>query len=498
VELPDTKYAVRADGRSVAYQVFGSGPTDLVFCWGFVSHLDLAWTNPDLARCYERLASFARVIVFDKLGTGLSDQAMTVPTLEERGEDILAVMDAAGSARAVVLGESEAGPSTILFAASHPERVSKIILYGSIAKARLSAEEGLRWGLDPAVLDRKMAQFADVVDRWGQGASIDLLAPSLSHSALARKSIAMLERASLSPSMARALIDSYSSIDVSGVLGSVTVPALVLHRTRDWIPVESSRMIAGGLVGARLVELGGEDHVFFNGDVNPFLDEVQRFVTGATTAERSDRVLATVLFTDIVGSTERATALGDTEWRQLLARHDDLVISHVSEVGGRVVKSLGDGALALFDGPARAVRCAVALTDALARIGVPIRAGIHTGECELIGHDVGGLAVHVGARVSSLAGPGEVLVSRTVKDLVIGSNLRFESRGSHMLKGVPEEWQLYAVVAEDAPPPLAPPGEQLRSADKLAVRLARRAPRVLRTISRVTGPKRPSPSAARR
>ena len=257
-------------------------------------------------------------------------------------------------------------------------------------------------------------------------------------------------------------------------------------------------MIAGGLVGARLVELGGEDHVFFNGDVNPFLDEVQRFVTGATTAERSDRVLATVLFTDIVGSTERATALGDTEWRQLLARHDDLVISHVSEVGGRVVKSLGDGALALFDGPARAVRCAVALTDALARIGVPIRAGIHTGECELIGHDVGGLAVHVGARVSSLAGPGEVLVSRTVKDLVIGSNLRFESRGSHMLKGVPEEWQLYAVVAEDAPPPLAPPGEQLRSADKLAVRLARRAPRVLRTISRVTGPKRPSPSAARR
>jgi pimeloyl-ACP methyl ester carboxylesterase len=479
VQPPETRYTVRQDGVNIAYQVWGSGPVDLLYAPGFVSHLDLFWTDPGYARFFERLGSVARVIAYDKPGTGCSDPIAHVPSIEERMRDIRCVLDAAASDCAIVMGFSEGGPAAALLAASAPERVASLILYGSFAgPPRRDADPALQeqWR---TVVERAL----DDVDHWGEGRSIDLFAPSAA-GRVQRRLGAAFERAAASPAMARAVIDAVAQIDVRDVLPSIRVPALVLHRTDDFVPVELGRDLARRIPGARFVELPGTDHLFWFGDYGGVADEIERFVTGGRVRERSDRVLATVLFTDVVDSTRRAAQLGDAAWRALLERHNTTVREEVARSGGRVVKWLGDGTLSMFDGPARAVRCAIALRDTLAPAGLPIRAGVHTGECETIGDDLGGVAIHIGARVSAEAGAGEIFVSSTVADLVMGSGLQFEERGLHELKGVPGVWRLFAVADERPPEPIAAAPLPLRPGDRALRRLCERFPRTARTATR--------------
>jgi class 3 adenylate cyclase len=493
VETPETRYAERPDGVTVAHQVLGEGPVNLVFCAGFVSHLDLAWTNPAVTRFFRRLASFARVALYDKAGTGLSDPVPQVSTLEERMEEIRTVMDAAGMERAALFGESEGGPSAIMLAAAHPERVAALVLYGSLSGSlptsltEVQRKQASAYEITPELAARKDAEMGDVIENWGQGRLVDLFMPSLAGNRAARASIALFERASVSPRMARALVDAYQVMDVSEIAKTVSVPTLVLHRRDDWIPMGAGRYLADIIPGARFVELDGTDHAYFTQDYDAILDETQRFLTGTSGGGQPDRVLATVLFTDIVDSTARAASVGDTAWRELLERHDALVREHVEGADGRVVKSTGDGTLASFSGPARAIRCAQDLLVAVEQLGLEARAGLHTGECEAIGDDLGGLAVHIGARVAARAQPGEVLVSSTVKDLVVGSGLEFSDRGEHELKGVPGAWRIYAVGPE-APDeaPLEPAAEHMTAGDRATVRIARRAPGLLRAIGRLS------------
>ncbi|HEY1359426.1 MAG TPA: adenylate/guanylate cyclase domain-containing protein [Thermoleophilaceae bacterium] len=470
MEAPETHYAVRPDGVNVAYQVLGEGPLNIVWCQGFISHLDLQWTNPATTRFFQRLASFSRLLIFDKAGTGLSDPVAHLPTLEERVEDIRAVMDAAGMTEAALFGESEGGPSSILFAATYPERVRALLLYGTLAKG-----DDLR---------DVRAWITEIVDDWGKGRSVDFLVPSMAESRAFRTAMATFERASVSPTMARELIASYQDIDVSDVLPVVSAPTLVLHRTNEVVPIEAGRFIAEQIPEARFVELEGTDHAYFTQNSDAILDEAERFLTGSRRAAEPDRILATVLFTDIVDSTARAAALGDTAWRELLERHDALVRERVEAAGGRVVKSTGDGALAVMSGPARAIHCAEAIVAGAGELGLELRAGLHTGECEAIGDDVGGLAVHIGARVAAKAEPGEVLVSSTVRDLVIGSGLDFADRGEHELKGVPGTWRLSALGGHDQRPAVDGAGEHMKLGDRATVRMARRAPGLLRAIGR--------------
>jgi class 3 adenylate cyclase len=484
MDNPETRYALRRDGLNIAYQVFGDGLIDLVFCWGFISHLDLQWGNPDLVRFYERLARFSRVIVFDKLGTGLSDPIDHVATLEDRVEDIRAVMDAAGSERAGLFGESEAGPTAILFATMHPERVSSLVVYGSIVKGTLTDEDSVELGITAEAVERKWAEMDEVLAHWGQGRSLELLAPSAVSNPLIRRTIGTFERSSVSPSVASALIGVYRGVDVTGILDALRTPTLVLHRKGDWVPVEYGRYLGSHIAGSRYVELEGNDHAFFLGDTNSILDEVRRFMTGTEAPAISDRALVSLLFTDIVDSTARAASMGDTAWRQLLERHFEVAFRLVEEFDGRVVKSTGDGIFAVFSGPARAINCATAILARLGDFGIVIRAGIHTGECEVMGDDIGGLAVHVGARVSALAKPGEVLVSSTVKELVIGSGIEFQDRGRHELKGVPDTWQVFAVGGQAKIAVVEPPSSQMTLGDRLTVRLARLAPGALRAAGR--------------
>jgi class 3 adenylate cyclase len=490
VQSPETRYATRSDGVSIAYQVIGDGPLDLVYGAGFMSHLDLQWTNPLMTRFYRRLASFSRVALYDKAGTGLSDPIAHVPTLEERMEEIRIVMDAAGMQRAALFGDSEGGPSALLFAAAHPERAAAIVVYGSLAKGDPTADELAPFGGGSDVLAAKWAEMDAIVGQWGQGRTLDLLAPSIANNRPARMAMATFERAALSPGMARGLLRSYAQIDITGVLGMTSVPTLILHRRDDaWIPIAAGRHLASYVPGARFVELDGSDHTSFVGNSDPILYEVERFLTGSTARAEPDRALATVLFTDIVESTARAASLGDAHWREMLERHNALVRAHVERAGGRVIKSLGDGALAAFDGPARAIRAAEELVREAQQLGLELRAGVHTGECEAVGDDLSGLAVHIGARVADRAAPGEVLVSGTVKELVMGSGLRFADRGVHQLKGVPGKWRLYALAEEQADARaehIEPPGVHMTAADRATVRLARRAPGVLRTIGRLT------------
>jgi class 3 adenylate cyclase len=486
VRSPETRYAVRPDGVNIAYQVVGDGPVTLVWCWGWISHLDLQWTDPRLASFFGRLMTFCRLVVFDKAGTGLSDPIPHVPTLEERVEDIRAVMDATGVERAALFGESEGGPSAALFAATYPERVESLIVWGMIPKGQPTEEEMAAYGAPKGVMKALQQHLWDVIDHWGEGRTIDILAPSVA-SPLARRAMGTYERASVSRGMAKGLIDALMTIDVTGALPAVSAPTLVIHRTGEAVPVACGRMVADLIPGAQLLEMPGTDHVFYTQDVDAVLGRIQQFLTGSRAVTEPDRVLATVLFTDIVDSTRRAAALGDTAWRAVLERHDELLAEHVRQAGGRVVKSLGDGALAVFPGPARAVRCAAGLLSAAEELGLELRAGIHTGECEAVGDDVGGLAVHIGARVSAMARPGEVLVSRTVKDLVAGSGLRFVDRGEHELKGVPDAWRLFA-VDHDGPRsdhPLAAPSDEMTATDRATVGLARRAPGALRALGRL-------------
>jgi pimeloyl-ACP methyl ester carboxylesterase len=421
----------------------GDGPFDLVFVPGFVSHLELLWDDPAIARFVERLARFSRLILFDKRGTGLSDPAPGAQTLEERMDDVRAVMDAARCERAALFGVSEGGPLSILFAATHPGRVRALVLYGTTA--RFMRDDDYPCGIVPAQLE----QLVNTAEQgWGRGVLGKLFAPGRANDARFKAFWSRFQRQAASPGMARSLLELLREIDVRAVLPTISVPTLVLHRASERaVPVSAARYIAEHVPGARLVEQPGDDHMPWLGDADGLLDEVEEFLTGAREHRESDRVLATVLFTDIAGSTERAAELGDRRWRDILSSHHALVRRELGRVGGREVDTAGDGFFATFDGPARAIRCACAIQDAVASsLGLPLRAGLHTGECEVMGDRVGGLAVHIGARVAAEAGAGEVLVSSTVKDLVAGSGIRFTDRGSRRLKGVPGEWRLFAVA----------------------------------------------------
>jgi class 3 adenylate cyclase len=435
--LPKTQYAKSGD-VNIAYQVFGDGPIDIVFIAGFVSHVDLVWEDPLLRRFFERLSSFARVINFDKRGQGASDPVAGAPILEERMDDVRAVMDAAGSDRAALFTVSEGGPLGMLFSATYPERVSALILYGTLVKGTYS--DDYPYAPSPEMWE----VYLDM--QWGAGLSANLLAPSHALDEEFVQRWARFERMSSSPGMVRQILRMCSEVDARDVLPTVAVPTLILHRRGDeTIPVEVGRYMAERIPNAKYVELAGDDHLWFVGDIDPVIEETEEFLTGARSAVEPDRVLATVMFTDIIDSTRRGAELGDRRWRDLVERHDTLVRRELERHRGREVKTMGDGFLATFDGPARGIRCACSARDAINQLGLEIRAGLHTGEVEVIGDDVRGIAVNIGARVGSAAGPGEVLVSRTVTDLVAGSGIEFADRGVHALKGVPGDWQLYAV-----------------------------------------------------
>jgi class 3 adenylate cyclase len=439
---PSTQYAHSPDGTSIAYQVHGDGPLDLVFVPGFVSHVELIWEEPAIARFLRRLASFSRLIVFDKRGQGLSDRPGRPPTLEESMDDLGAVMEAAGAERAAVFGISEGGPMSALFAATHPARVSSLVLYGTFARMVRAPD------YPQGVNEERFDEWARMVrEEWGGPVGVDLWAPSEQGNPEFERWWSRLLRQGTSPSGAIELMNLYRDIDVRPALSAIGAPALVLHRRDDaLLPARQGRYLAEHIVNARYVELSGVDHLPTVGDQAALLDEVEEFLVGSRGAHGVDRALATILFTDIVGSTETAARLGDRRWRDLLERHDATVRRELAVHRGREVKTTGDGFLATFDGPARAIRCATAIQGELSRSGVEIRSGIHSGEVETIGEDVGGLAVNIGARVGALAAPGEVLVSSTVRELVVGSGIEFEERGSHQLKGAPDEWSLFAVV----------------------------------------------------
>ncbi len=432
---PDTRYA-RAGDVNLAYQVVGGGEADLLFVPGWVSHVEYAWEEPSLAPFLERLASFARLILMDRRGTGLSDPVDRLPTLEERMDDVRAVLDAAGSDRAFLLGISESGPMCTLFAASHPERTAGLALLNTYAESQLAFD----------YTDEQFRRAIDVVERhWGTGITAELFAPSRADDEAFRSSWARFERRAVSPGGIRKILMMARDTDVRDVLPSVKVPTTVIHRDEDSIRIEAGRQLAENIPGAKLVEVPGADHFPWVGDTTPILDELEHFVTGERGREEPDRVLATVLFTDIVDSTEELSKRGDRAWRDLLTQYYGVMRAQTERHRGREMDTAGDGYFAAFDGPARGIRAAIAALHAMEPLGIRIRAGLHTGECEQIGDKMGGIAVHLGSRVCGAAAPHEVLVSNTVKDLVAGSGLRFAERGAHVLKGVPGEWNLFAV-----------------------------------------------------
>jgi class 3 adenylate cyclase len=442
--LEDISYAHNGD-VSIAYTVIGSGELDVVLVPGFVSHLEVVPELPAARRFFERIAEFSRLILWDKREQGLSDRLGQPPTLEQGMEDLATVLDAVGSERAALIGNSEGGPMSALFAATFPERVSHLVLYGTYA--RLVAAGDYPIGV---ARDRLERWIEGIVKSWGGPAALETFAPGRSGDPDFVQWWTRLLRSGSSPRAAAALMRMYLEIDVRPVLKTITAPTLVLTRGRDRVaPASWGRALAQMISGARYVELEGADHLPFTGDQDAVLEEIEEFLTGTRAEREPERVLATVLFTDIVGSTERAAAAGDRDWRALLERHDELVRRELARFRGREIKHTGDGFLATFDGPARAVQCAGSITERVQPLGIQIRAGVHTGECEVRGDDLAGMAVHIGARVGASAGSGEVLVSSTVKDLVVGSGLRFDERGVTELKGVPGEWRLYALAGSD-------------------------------------------------
>lgn len=433
--LPVTRYAKSRDVH-IAYQVFGDGPVNLVLAPPFVSNIENYWDEPDFSRWLLRLASYARIVMLDKRGTGMSDRVTELPGLDERMDDVRAALDAAGMDQAALLGISEGGPLTALFAATYPDRCRALVLYGTFARFA-------SWLPTPEAL----AAFLGYIDEaWGSGGSLPLFAPSRQHDPAFQRWWGRFERLGASPAAAIALMRMNSQIDISDIVSTIRVPTLVIHRTEDvTIDVEGGRFLAEHIPGARYVELPGTDHIPFVGENGmEIADLIGEFLTGSRAPIAADTVLATVLFTDIVGSTEKAVSLGDRRWRDLLDNHHTIVRRNLECFRGREIDTAGDGFLATFDGPARGVRCACAIADDMRSLGIDVRAGLHTGECEIMGEKVGGVAVHIGARVAALAGPREVLVSSTVKDLVAGSGLRFGDRGSQSLKGVPGEWRIFA------------------------------------------------------
>jgi pimeloyl-ACP methyl ester carboxylesterase len=440
---PETRYA-RSGDVNIAYQVVGDAPRDLVLVPGWVTNLEVFWEEPACARFLQRLASFTRLILFDKRGTGLSDRVADLPNLETRMDDVRAVMDTVGSERAALLGYSEGGPMCALFAATYPLRTTALIMQGAYARRTRALD--YPWGPTAEAL----AGWMVMCQRdWGGPVGFDDRWPSAAHDERVRQWWARLLRMGASPGANRTLQQMNAEMDVRHVLPAIRVPTLILHSAGDRLfPAAAGRFMAEQIPGAKFVELPGGDHLAWGEDGDAIVDEIEEFLTGVRHGPEPDRVLATVLFTDIVGSTEKAAALGDRRWRDLLDRHHHVVRRELGRFRGREIDTTGDGFLATFDGPARAVRCARALSDGVRALGLDVRAGLHTGEIELHDKKVSGLAVHIGARVAAAAGAGEVLVSSTVKDLVAGSGLQFQDRGSQALKGVPGEWHLFALEPE--------------------------------------------------
>jgi class 3 adenylate cyclase len=438
---PETKYAQSGD-VSIAYQVVGTGPLDLLIVPGFISHLEQTWEDPAYSRFLQRLASFSRLILFDKRGTGLSDRIAGIPTLEQRMDDVRAVMDVTGSERAALFGISEGGPMSILFSATHPERTSALILYGSIARGAWAPD--YPWGTR---FDDRWENWLEGWQKgWGGPHALELWAPSVAHDAQFRQWWAKYLRLGASPSAVIGVFRMNAEIDVREILPALRVPTLVLHRSGDRpISVEQGRYLAEHIPGARFVELHGNDHLWWVGDSESIVNEIQEFLTGERPDTEPDRVLATVLFTDIVDSTMRAAEMGDRRWRDLLDRHNAVMHTEINRFKGHVVKNTGDGFLTTFDGPARAIHCAFAVHEQMGRLGIGIRSGLHTGEVELMDGDVGGIAVHIAARVLEKASEHEVWTSRTVKDLVAGSRFKFSEQGTFSLKGIAGDWPLFAV-----------------------------------------------------
>lgn len=507
--MPETSYAACGD-LSLAYQVFGDGPVELVFAGSFASHVELYWTMPEFKAFMERLGTFCRIVLFDKAGVGLSDPVPQVRTLDERAGELEAVMDAAGFQRAALFGVSEGGPAAILFAATRPERTRALILTGTTAYAPYDGWDFI--DRDPVELHtlatREVgAQYAPTLEQvihfqefgravrrgWGSGAALQYLIPSLRSG----RHLGMLERMCASPGMARATLEASFRIDTRPILPTISVPTLVIHATNDpGVPIQSGRYLADHIPGARMLEIAGTDHAPWFTDPDRIAEEVEEFLTGGHAAPSpSNRALRTVLFTDIVASTERAAATGDERWRAVLQRFGEITAEAAQRFGGTVVKSTGDGHLITFDGPTHAIRCAEALRDDAEKLGIEIRVGIHTGECELIDTDIGGIAVHIAARILGRAGPAEILVSRTVRDLVVGSGIGFQDRGVVELRGVPGSWELLAVDRKGAQAdsaeaklvaaPTPGPRAEMRRSDRAAAMMAKRAPWLIRGMTRL-------------
>jgi len=439
-----TRYA-RSGDVNIAYQVVGDGPRDLVYVPGWISNIEVMWEDPSMAGFLRRLASFSRLILFDKRGTGMSDRVSLeeMPSLEERMDDVRAVMDAVGSESATLLGHSEGGNMCILFASTYPQRTEGLILASSWAK-RIRSDD-YPWA---PTAEERAKEVVETERTFGDPDALpSWSAPSRLKDKQYRHWLARYFRLGASPKAASHLLEMNTGIDTTDILETIRVPTLCLYKTDDAdVHIEEGRWIASRIPGAKFVEIPGSDHLLNGEGAEQILDEIEEFVTGYRIGERSERALATVLFVDIVGSTELASELGDQDWRELLERHRAVVEGEITKFRGRVVGWEGDGLLATFDGPARAIKAASALIEAVAALGISVRAGLHTGEVEMVGDDIAGLAVHIGARVAGLAGPGEVLVSRTVRDLVAGSGIQFEDRGHHELRGVPDTWQVYAAL----------------------------------------------------
>jgi pimeloyl-ACP methyl ester carboxylesterase len=509
VPVPETSYA-SCGGLSVAYQVFGDGPIELVVGGSFASHIELYWTMPEFAAFFERLSTFCRVLFFDKIGAGLSDPAPRVRTLDDRAAEIEAVMDAANFSRSVLFGASEGGPASLLFAASRPERTSALILTGAFAYSFADDWEDLT--RDPAELRERLvhdlgADYAPSVPqlarwqdwtqaaltRWGSGEAAKALLPSVRSVRL----LAMVERMSASPGMARAAFEAMFRVDVRPILPTIGAPTLIIHSRDEVVPLQCARDLADHIPNARLLEVAGNDHAPWLADPDHILAEIEEFLTGSLAAPSlSRRALRTVLFTDMVDSTGYAAAAGDERWRAVLHRFEEITAESTHRFGGTVVDSTGDGHLLTFDGPTQAIRCAEALRADAETMGVEIRAGIHTGECELRDDDrIGGIAVHIGSRILGHAGAGEILVSSTVRDLVVGSGTEFEDRGHVELRGVPGVWQLLAVDARGLRPgsaeaqllsaPTPGPRAAMRRADRAVAAMARYTPWLIRGLARL-------------
>ncbi|MFL6087392.1 MAG: adenylate/guanylate cyclase domain-containing protein [Mycobacterium sp.] len=507
--MAETSYAACGD-LSLAYQVFGDGPVDLVFAGSFVSHVELFWTMPEFKAFFDQLATFGRVVLFDKAGVGLSDPVPQVRTLDDRAAEIEAVMDAVGFENPVVFGMSEGGPAAIVFAATRPERTRALILAGTGSfsvyagwddmdrdpaeiRARVLAELGADYTPSTEQLVRVQEFGRAVLSRWGSGETLRCSTPS----ARSIRQLGMLERMCASPGMARATLEAVFRIDVRPILPTLTAPTLVIHARDDpTVAVQYGRYLADHIPGAQWLEVDGTDHVPWFTDPDRILTGIEEFLTGSHAApSQSHRALRTVLFTDMVASTEHAAATGDERWRAVLHRFGEVTAQLTERFGGTVVKSTGDGHLTTFDGPTQAIRCAEALRADAETLGIEIRAGIHTGECELLDTDIGGIAVHIAARILGHAGAGEILVDRTVRDLVVGSGTGFEDRGSVELRGVPGTWQLLAVdrrgaragsvEAELVSMPTPGPRAAMRRSDRALAVMARRTPWILRGMARL-------------